>query len=168
MTTPNQPLPTFKTSESFGRLLRGLNAWTGGKSDTLLKRMLRAWLESPDSQDLPADLRTEAEGFLLRTGPSRTWVVYEHHTPDGAVVYVGKGRPARAWSRDRADPEHTARLVAQELHIVLVRLDLTEADALAEESRLIGERLAAGHRLYNRSIPPSGPTSPPGVTRPLP
>lgn len=156
-------MPVFTTSESLGRLIRELSRWTGGKTDTLLKRMLAAWLESLDAMDLPESLRAEAEGFLLRTTPPRSWLVYEHRAADGAVVYIGKGRPGRAWSSDRTDPEHSARLRARELQVVLIQLELTEAEALAEERRLIERRLLEGCSLYNRAHRPSETGLGPGV-----
>ena len=133
-------LPSFKTSESLGQLIKELNRWTGGSTDTTFKRMLAAWLDSDDTQDMPEDLRNKAEGFLARTTPTKGWVVYEHREVDThAVRYVGKGRPARAWSKDRTDPEHTKKLNAEKLEVVLVMTDLSEQDALKDMPRKAGE-----------------------------
>ena len=137
-----------------GDLLKDLKAWTGGKMDTLIKRMLQVWLDSDDVEAMPTELRAKAEGFLERTTPSRGWVVYEHRELDThAVRYVGKGRPSRAWSSARTDPEHAERLRNNELEVVLVLRGLDEATALREEAIRINNHVDTGAHLYNRDIP---------------
>ena len=153
MTIPNEKLPSFKTSKSLGQLIKDLNTWTGGGTDTTFKMMIAAWIESEDSKDMPADLRSKAEGFLARTTPARSWYVYEHREKTtGEVRYVGKGRRARAWSSQRTDPEHTHRMQQKEFTITFDEFD-NEKDALAEESNRIQRYMKAGARLYNRHVP---------------
>ena len=154
MTRPGVPLPSFKTSESLGELIKDLNVWTGGGTDTTFKRMMGSWLEAEDTIEMPEELRVKAEGFLARTTPTKGWVVYEHRERDThAVRYVGKGRPNRAWSSDRTDPEHADRLRNNELEVVLVLRDLDETDALREEAIRIHNYVDTGAQLYNRDIP---------------
>ena len=69
MTTKGVPLPAFRTSEPLGELIKDLNGWTGGSTDTTFKKMMKAWLKSNDTADMPAGLREKAENFLARTTP---------------------------------------------------------------------------------------------------
>jgi len=154
MNKPGAPLPSFKTSESLGLLIKDLNAWTEGSTDLTFKMMMAAWLDSEETAAMPEKLRNKAESFLARTMPTEGWVVYEHREPEtGEVRYVGKGRPVRARSSDRTDPEHSERLKKNELEVVLVKRELGEEEALQEEDRRLIAHRDAGARLYNRAFP---------------
>jgi len=69
MTTKGVKLPYFTTSEPLGELIKDLNGWTGGSTDTTFKKMMQSWLRSKDTAEMPEELREKAEDFLARTTP---------------------------------------------------------------------------------------------------
>jgi hypothetical protein len=65
--------------------------------------------------------------------------VYQHIDEDGSVVYVGKGRYARAWRHERRNPEHT-KWMSEQLPFLNVKIafcNCTSEQALALEKELI-------------------------------
>jgi excinuclease UvrABC nuclease subunit len=69
------------------------------------------------------------------------YYVYKHIDEDGVVVYVGKGRYDRAWSVYRSNLDHVNWLKLQlpNLKVLIWMSNLSETDALIEETRLIKE-----------------------------
>ena len=67
------------------------------------------------------------------------YYVYQHIDEDGSVVYVGKGRYARAWRHEKRDPEHSQWMseVLPLLNVKFAFIGCTELQALQLEKELI-------------------------------
>jgi hypothetical protein len=69
------------------------------------------------------------------------YYVYQHINEDGEIVYVGKGRYARAWRHEKRNPEHSSWM-ANQLPLLNVKIafkDCTEEQAYKLEKEMIAE-----------------------------
>lgn len=67
------------------------------------------------------------------------YYVYQHIDEDGAIVYVGKGRYARAWRHEKRNKEHSNWMAEQLplLNVKIVFMGCTEEQAFNLEKEMI-------------------------------